>query len=282
MLRTKFASYILPDFLLFDGEGDGDGDGGAGASAEVKVPETPPSVEGDDATKLAADKAEADAKAAADAKATADAAKAKPKKDWRDDRIAKLTAQLKEAKFSGKPAGDDPAAKQAELDKLVNQRAEQLAVQREFEKQAADARMAGQAEYGDKEFDAAVVRITDVVDRENPQEVQAYSNLVNAALETGEAHKVLFELSKDQSEASRIMALSPARMGAAVARLAAKPVEEVTKAPKPISPIGSGKGASRSEINPGDKDRSDGLTTAEWMNRREAEAKKQLEARGYR
>ena len=67
-------------------------------------------------------------------------------------------------------------------------------------------------------------------------------------------------------------------MAVELARLAAKlPVEEADKTvaavsgtAKPITPVGS-RGQSHVEIDPRDPDKADGLTTAEWMRRREAQ-----------
>ena len=203
-----------------------------------------------------------------------------PKEDWRDKRIAKLSAQVKELREKG----GAPAAKtqQEELDQLVQTRAQELAAQQEFNRNAEAAAEAGRAQFGKAEFDAATQRLVALVDQTDQKEVVGYYSFIAAALETGEAHKVIFELAKDPGEADRVMKLPPARMGVALAKLAAKVPEEVSRAPKPILPLGGGgKGASRSEITPGDKERADALTTAEWMARREADVKKQREARPY-
>ena len=67
--------------------------------------------------------------------------------------------------------------------------------------------------------------------------------VVEAAMETGEAAKVLYELGKNPDEAARIMALPPTKMAVAVAKIAVKPssAPAVSKAPPPIKSLnGSG------------------------------------------
>jgi hypothetical protein len=77
--------------------------------------------------------------------------------------------------------------------------------------------------------------------------------LINAALEAGDAHKVLYALGKNPEEAERISGLPPERLGAAVAKFALKSastpaVKPMSKAPEPIKPIEAG--ASHAETDP--------------------------------
>ena len=100
--------------------------------------------------------------------------------------------------------------------------------------------------------------------------------LVEAAAEAGNAHKVIYELGKNPEEAMRIMGLPPARMGAALAKLASKPAaaaapKPISKAPAPITPVD---GASRT---------ADGLSAeldmAEWVKRRTEQVEKRHASR---
>ena len=70
------------------------------------------------------------------------------------------------------------------------------------------------------------------------------ANLVNAAIATGAAPDVLNALGSDVDEAQRIAALQPVQMGVELAKLAGKlqapkAAPQVSRAPAPITPVGS-------------------------------------------
>jgi hypothetical protein len=112
--------------------------------------------------------------------------------------------------------------------------------------------------------------------------------LVEAALETGEAHEVLYALGKDPQNAERIMRLKPIQQAVEIAkfhdklvagRVAAPVAGEddegetatppTSRAPAPIRPrTGSGSGSARPAFDVNDPSKS---TTAEWIRQREAE-----------
>lgn len=70
------------------------------------------------------------------------------------------------------------------------------------------------------------------------------------ALGKEDGARVYYELGKNPDEASRLLALSPARMAVEVAKMAAKPAAapRVSAVPEPVVPIGSGN--ARTEANP--------------------------------
>lgn len=205
--------------------------------------------------------------------------------DWRDRRIATLTARLREEQRrntgAAAPArvGDGgeistAPASEAELDALVEQRAAERAAITEFNRQCEEVAAAGRAEYGEAEFNARIrgpQGLTSLIDPGDPQDVIRYNQLLIAAIETGEAAKLLHSLGGNLNEAARIMALSPVKMAVELTRMAARPVNELSQAPKPIRPVGTGGARNHEAIDPTDSERSDRLSTAEWMRRREAQ-----------
>lgn len=202
---------------------------------------------------------------------------AAPKKDWKDARIAQLTARLKAAGKTDAPAPIVAAPSglpttQAELDALVDARAADKANLADFNRRCAEVATAGRAAFSD--FNDSIAGLMQLVDRDDPSSVNTYNTFIQAALETGEAPKLIHALGSDLDEASRILALSPVRMGIELAKLAMADGEPgLSRAPKPIVPVG-GRGASHQQISPGDPERADRLSTKEWMARREADLKK--------
>lgn len=199
--------------------------------------------------------------------------------DWRDRRIAQLTARLREEQrkngAAAPVAGAGEAAASgsetrtaAELDALVEARAAERAAADSFNRQCNEAAAAGRAAFPD--FDTRIVALKSLVEGGDATDLVRYNQLLLAAIETGEAPKLLHSLGQDLNEASRIMALSPVRMGIELARLAAKQAGEPSTAPRPIRALSPGSG-SHDRIAPSDPDRADRLSTREWMARREAE-----------
>lgn len=120
---------------------------------------------------------------------------------------------------------------------------------------------AGQKAYPD--FDSVVGKIRDITGPVIPR------SIVEAALETDEAPKVLYELGKNPQKVDELLALSPARQAVAVAKFAAsfgkRPVE-VSGAPAPVTPKVSGNGARSGNVDLYEADKS---TTEEWIAERE-------------
>ena len=216
------------------------------------------------------------------AAAGAAATSAAPAGDWRDKRIAKLTAQLREAqaKAAGATAGAKPGEAAAgdvvpasEVDRLANERAAVLAAQAEFNSRCNAAALAGRQAFGDAQFNSRVEGLKQLMDREDAVSQATYFAFLEAALDTGEGPRLIFELGGDLNEASRIMGLPPVKMGIELERRAKAQAAAGgndlagSKAPKPITPVGA-RGRSHDAIDPRDPARADNIDTAEWMRRR--------------
>lgn len=171
-----------------------------------------------------------------------------PKPDPVEKRIARLTAKLSYAQqqivdmsarisaSTQQPQGEPVKLDEAEVERRATAKAEERLFNDECNKVASR---------GEEEFDDFHPKISSLW-----EEIGGFNKpLVEAALETGDAHKVLYELASDPDEAERIGGLSPARMGAALAKLANKPAPPpvaFSKAPKPIKPVS---GSARVEFN---------------------------------
>jgi hypothetical protein len=171
-------------------------------------------------------------------------AKAKPEREpWFVKRIAELTrekadrdrvlqqaqTELQRARIA-QPA--DPNAP-ADVNTLAERRAQQMVAEQTFNADCNKTYEAGKAAF--PTFDADMATLNSIgVSR----------GLIEAALEAGNAHQALHALAADPDEAMRIMGLSPARMGAALAKLAASPAKPVpvTGAPAPVRSINGGGG----------------------------------------
>jgi len=208
--------------------------------------------------------------------------------DWRDRRIATLTRRLKEIGERGQgtaaappPAPGPTGYSQADVDRLADQRARELSIIHDFNRRCDEVAMLGRQQFGEAVFSAQIANLQKLVDSADPQSVQVYNQFLMAALDTGEAPKLLHMLGSDLDEAQRIMALPPTRMAVELTKKAMTPGEQVSGAPRPIQPVG-GRGASHEAISPDDPDRADHLGTGEWMRRREAQIAERERARRSR
>ena len=91
--------------------------------------------------------------------------------------------------------------------------------------------------------------------------------MLQAALDTGVASKVIQMLGEDPNEAARLMTLTPAKMGVELGKLASRDVEGVSGAPKPITPV-TGVGRNHVAVAAEDPERSDSIDMRVWMERR--------------
>ena len=198
--------------------------------------------------------------------------------DWRERRIAKLTAQLHEAreKLGAAASAPPPAAAPAPTDELINRRAEALAREMEatraFNERCNAAADAGRSAFGEAEFNSRVAALHKVYDPADPGQVAAYNLMLEAAIETGQGPALLHRLGGDLNEAARVLALPPVKMALELAKLAVPRDPAPSAAPKPITPIGN-RGASNERIRPDDPERADTLSTAEWIRRREEQVR---------
>jgi hypothetical protein len=167
-------------------------------------------------------------------------------------------------------AGTGAGTSAAELDQLVEQRSAERAAVAEFNRQCDEVASSGRSKFGEAEFNSRIQGLVGLVDRGDPQDSIRYNQFLVAAIETGEAAKLLHSLGGNLNEAARIMALSPVKMAVELTRMAAKPAAELSAASKPIRPVSTGGARSHESIAPDDPERADRLSTAEWMRRREA------------
>jgi len=215
-----------------------------------------------------------------------------PPRDWRDrqimsrdERIANMQRQLESVQAELAAARQQqptaPAYDEAEFNRRVDVAAREKAVQQNFQDRCNDAATQGRELYPD--FNDRVSSLLRLVNRGDPVSEGAYANLISAALETGRAPELVHRLGSDLNEADRFLSMSPTKMAVELTKLAAglperrsanrqSPVDEQdgqqTGAPPPIRPVG-GRGVSHQAIDPSDPDRSDNLSTAEFMRRRE-------------
>ena len=221
---------------------------------------------------------------------------------WMQDRLKKQSAQLGSAKAEiarlqaeyqrlmaqkatpqqmVKP--DGTPVTQAELQEMAYNYARQMDAQRaqvaqiqEFNARCDAAAAEGKQRFG-ADFEKRVQALAGTVDWtkdaqgqwNDPQAVQSYNQFLAAALETGDAPKIIHALGADLNEAHRIMAMNPIKQAIALAKLVALEGEkEPSKAPKPIKPLGSK--VAPTSIQP-DEAESVELPMAEWVKRRNAQ-----------
>ena len=198
-------------------------------------------------------------------------AKPEPQVDWRDKRIATLTRRLRELQERNAVPPEQPPPSAEQLSQQqIEQRARELSAIQDFNRRCDEAALAGRAAFGEMEFNGRIANLQKLVDNSDPTSVQAYNSLLMAAIDTGEGPRVLHALGADLNEAQRILGLQPTRMVVELMKRAASPEPQLSLAPKPIQPIGV-RGATHERISPDDPDRSDHLSTSEWMRRREAQ-----------
>ena len=199
--------------------------------------------------------------------------KVEPKEDWRDARIRVLTAKLNDARKEKAAEQVQPVAGETreQLDARVEARAKELAGQSDWNNRCNAVAVAGRAAYTD--FAEKLRGITSLVDGNDPAEVSSYNSFLAAAMETGEAPKLIYELGANPNEAARILALSPMKMAVELTRLATprRPAEP-SNAAKPITPVGS-RGIHYEAIQPDDAERGTRLPIADWMAQREKQAR---------
>jgi hypothetical protein len=221
-----------------------------------------------------------------------------PAPDWRDRRIGEQQARLRERNAriqdlerqlaaangqqppppqSGQGDGRQPPVPgqppftppgPQDIQRQINEEAQRLASQQEFNRRCNEVAEAGRRVYNN--FDQRVQRLTGLVDGNDPGQVSQYNAFLSAAMETGQATRLIYDLGGDLNEASRIMALDPVKMAVELTRLSARATTtDQTGAPRPITPLTTGAQGQRAAIQPDDPDSADNLSTEEWMRRRE-------------
>lgn len=211
-----------------------------------------------------------------------EAKKAKPKVDWRDARIAELTAKLK----SAVPAKIDPPAldpnatplTEADVERRATEKATGLAARAAFNQRCNDTAAEGRKAFPD--FDLSVRELMRLSDPQDPAVMRQYDDFLEAAMETGEGPRIIYNLGKDLDEAARVMGLSPIKRAAEMAALAAG-AAPAAPLHKPIVPVRGGN-SGPGEISPDDAARADKLSSAEWHRRRSAQVAANQPAFGRR
>lgn len=210
------------------------------------------------------------------------------KDDWKVDTITKLRAQKRdlEAQLAAKQANtgnpspsDDTRMSEAEIDRRASAKAQGIA----FNNQCIALLNEGEEKFPD-DWKSRVDAFKQLDEPQNGNSSGKYVGLIQAIIETGEGARLMYELGGDMNKASKLLELSPVRLGVALAKMlpreeakgddedesASKKDRQLSSAPKPITPVG-GKGPSHTAIDPTDPERSDRLSTSEWMARRNAQ-----------
>ena len=211
--------------------------------------------------------------------------KAEPEEEAEEDegdkRIARLAHEAREAKRLARQLRAEldelkgqrpPAPADEELERRVQERAEALQRQQAFNTTCLSIYEAGAKEYGKPVWDAEIKELAEVSGTHIPP------TIIEAAYESGEAHKVIHYLAENVEEYERLLNTPIHRMGSKVAlianKLAAPPPppakKAVSKAPPPIKPISSS--GNSVDLN------WDEMPIDEYMRKRNAE---ELKRRGY-
>lgn len=205
---------------------------------------------------------------------------AKPE-DWRDKRIAELTHKLNEARRAQPQApaavqaqGETEAAFQARVNAEAEKRALAIAATVDWNRQCNEVAQAGQKDFPD--FNSRLSAVQGVVNNQDPEDVRQYNEVLAAAIETGQAHRLIHALGENPGEVRRLMAASQVKRGVELARMAdrltVKPSEaEPSGAPKPVTPIGS-HGIHYESLKPDDPVNGMKLPKSEWFKQREKQA----------
>lgn len=174
-----------------------------------------------------------------------------------EDRAAALAAEVEALRKGVQPVAAAPqptpaqlAINPADFEGAVNQRAEQLAIQRaaeqRFNEDCNRVASEGKAAYKE-EFEAALanLQMAGVTTAENLQ----------AIIGTGDGARLIYELGSDPAEAARIFNLSPTLRAIELGKRAAvkptKAAAAVSNAPAPIKPLD---GSARVSSEPRDDD----------------------------
>lgn len=260
---------------------EGEGNGGATPTPEpAKTPDPTPTPEPVPAPAVAP--------GTEPAKEPAPAAEPPKKKEWYYERIDELTAdkyrsgatiqqlQTQLAQIQAQlapqpqPGQQVPPVSQADLERLIDAEASRRASVGAFNKECDSIFDQGAAVHGEDKMEEAMASLRRMAGGAMP------IALVEAAMETDNPAEVLFVLGNDSEKALDVLKLSPLKMAARVSRMAAAmtPAPRIQKsnAPEPIRPQ-VGKSVQTGGID------EPGLSTEEWMRRRNAEIAQKQPAR---
>ena len=171
-------------------------------------------------------------------------------------KVQQVTAKIEE----GTPKSDlTPEQIEAQVEARALEKAAELADIRAFNAECNKIAEQGREEHED--FDSAIKDLRESVGISRP--------LIEAAVEVGDAHKILYALSQDKDEADRILKLPAHKQGVALAKFASKIAvkpKAASKAPPPIVPkVGATGRTSAPDLY------DEGISSREWFAQREKE-----------
>ena len=180
-------------------------------------------------------------------------------------RISRLAYEAREAKKIAKSLKEEverlrgnapPLPKDEQYSRDVEAAANQQSQRQTIHNESVKILSDGKAQY--KDFESTLSEL-------GRNEVIITDQMVEAALEAGDAHKIFYYLGKNVDEAERITSLSPQRMGAAMAKIANRvnqpAPKPLSKLPPPITPIA---GRGRAEVA------DDKMSIEEYMRKEDA------------
>lgn len=220
--------------------------------------------------------------AAAETKTEAEAKpEAKPEtSDWRNAEIARLRTKLAEARQAKarvevkQGAGETAEDFEARVEARARELATEQTTKADWDRRMNEMVAQGRSQFSATVFNERVRAIRDMVDANDPAEVQQYQTLLAAAAETGAGPAILHELGGNPGKFMELMGEQPLKMTVALTNLASelKKPAGLSEAPKPIRPIGSS-GVHLEGIAPDDPEKGTRLPTKEWMAQREKQAR---------
>lgn len=164
------------------------------------------------------------------------------------------------------PPPPPPAGRtQKEIDDEIAIGAQRLAAKAAFDSGCDAVLSDGATQYGKEKFDDTMQNFRKLAQGGLPEGV------IQAAMDVGDAHHILFELGNNIAEANRIVALarSPVKLALELKKIGEKAASVArTAAPDPIPEI-AGKGGVLGVPDPSDPARADKLDTKTWMKERE-------------
>ena len=168
------------------------------------------------------------------------------------ERLEALVKELSAAKKTDEQKQDEKPQKseaeiRAEVEQQLRQQFEEEAKAKEFNEASNQAYENGIKKFGQAEFEESLQDLQRVG-------LSSRVDVVQTALETGNAEQVLFLMGQDVAEAERIMSLSPVKMAIEMAKLAAsrprapRPETPVSKASDPIKPVRGANAANEFDL----------------------------------
>jgi len=190
------------------------------------------------------------------------------------ERLEALVKELSASRKSDEQQQDDKPQKteaeiRAEVEKQVRQQFEEEARAKEFNDASNQAYENGIKKFGQAEFEESLQDLQRVG-------LSSRVDVVQTALETGNAEQVLFLMGQDVAEAERIMSLSPVKMAIEMAKLAAsrprapKTETAVSKATDPIRPVRGGNASNEFDLADPNTDMNDWVRNFDKMMEKRA------------